>query len=201
MIKLMKTALLASGLLCSSLALAQGGSTSRFMQFFDTNKDGVVSLDEFNSAMLARFHAMDTDHNGVVSAKEFYAYIQHRRLQHREARLKQMDANGDGRVTEAEYLAYMNKEAKIRFDRMDKNHDGILTANELVSGRHHHGTHNWKRLFHKLDKNGDGVLSLDESRAAWTAWFERMDSNGDKVVTADEVRAFHDHQHARRVTR
>lgn len=202
MVKFMKTALLAGGLLSSSLALAHSSGTSKFMRFFDTNKDGVVTLDEFNTVMQARFNAMDTNHDGVVSAREFRAYIHKRQLQHQQARLKRMDSNGDGQVSKAEFIAYMSKRAEARFDRMDKNHDGILEANELVSRFHHgHGFHSGNRLFHKLDKNGDGVISLAEGRAAWTAWFERMDTNGDKVVTPAEVKAFHDRHHTHKTAR
>jgi len=39
--------LLISGLVCSTLALADSGGTGKFMHYFDTNKDGVVTQDEF----------------------------------------------------------------------------------------------------------------------------------------------------------
>lgn len=197
MSKSIKMLLLTGGLLSTSLALAHGHGTGRFMQFFDTNKDGVVTLDEFEAAMQTRFNNMDSDHNGLVSAEEFRHYLQQRRLQHKQARLKKMDSNGDGKVSKDEYLAYMSNRAQARFEHLDKNHDGMLVADELDRGcksRHGHGHRYGTGLFHKLDSNGDGSISLAESRAAWSAWFKRMDTNGDKVVSADEIKAFHDHR-------
>jgi Ca2+-binding EF-hand superfamily protein len=191
--KSVMTGLLVSGLLCSSLALAQGG-TDKFMQFFDTNRDGIVTLDEFEAAMQARFARMDSDHNGVVSQEEFRSYLQQRRLEHKQERLKAMDSNGDGQISKQEYLAYQSKQADARFGRLDQNHDGILSADELDNDRRH-GYHGGKGLFRKLDSNGDGVISQDENRAALSAWFARIDSNGDKVVTSDEVKAFRDQRH------
>ncbi|MGI4733051.1 MAG: hypothetical protein ACRYFW_15090 [Janthinobacterium lividum] len=43
------------------------------------------------------------------------------------AMLRMADANGDGVVTRAEYLAAVD----ARFDRMDANHDGVLSPDEM----------------------------------------------------------------------
>lgn len=181
-------------LFASTLAVA--GGTQRFMQYFDTNKDGVVTRDEFEASMNARFRNMDSDHDGLVSMTEFRDYLQRRRLEHKQARLKRMDSNGDGQVSKAEYIAYQTKLADARFIHLDRNHDGSLSADELETHRIHftrHGSHN---LFRKLDANGDGVISLEESRAAALSWFARLDSNRDNMITTEEVKAFHDHRHA-----
>ena len=183
------TGLIISGVFCSSLALAHANGASKFMQFFDTNHDGIVTLDEFEAASNTRFGIIDADHNGVISEQEFRAYIQQRRAEKMQARLKAIDTDGDGQVSKSEYLAYQAQKAEKRFVRMDKNQDGVLSTDEFESHRHHRG-HHGKHLFQRLDKNGDGVVSRDESHAAWSAWFARIDSNGDKVVTSDEVNAY-----------
>lgn len=188
--------LLMIGLSSASLALAHDG-TSRFMHYFDTNHDGVVTQTEFDSAMQARFKKMDADHNGVVSETEFQNYLKQRRLMHKRTFLEKMDNNHDGRVSESEYVSYMASRAKQQFKRMDKNHDGVLEASEFGS-RYHHGHRFGRSLFHRLDTNGDGSISLAESKAAWQAWFKRLDRNGNKVITLDEVKAFHDHRAGRR---
>lgn len=192
--------LLVGGMLCSSLALAHGGGTGKFMRFFDTNKDGVVTQDEFEAAMTTRFDHMDSDHNGTVSMEEFRNYLQQRRQEHKQARLKQMDSNGDGQVSQDEYLAYQTKKAQSRFSQLDKNHDGVLSADELDKRGYHHKHHGGNGLFRKLDTNHDGVVTQEESRAAWSSWFSRLDSNGDKVVTSDEVNAFRSHHFAPKST-
>jgi len=77
--------------------------------------------------------------------------------------LRLMDANGDGKISEAEYVEYMSRS----FLRMDTNGDGILEPSELPGG---HGRSislrefqdNLRRQFHRLDRNHDGYLSAKE---------------------------------------
>lgn len=81
------------------------------------------------------------------------------------AYLRQMDSNGDGKVSEAEYLDYMT----AGFRRMDTNGDGELDASELAPSPRHPGPltldevrHNYQHQFRLLDKNHDGFLSAHE---------------------------------------
>jgi Ca2+-binding EF-hand superfamily protein len=74
-----------------------------------------------------------------------------------------MDTNGDGRISEDEYVTYMSQ----GFYRLDRNHDGILESDELPGGRGGQVTlkqwqDNLRREFHKLDRNHDGYLSPRE---------------------------------------
>ena len=50
--------------------------------------------------------------------------------------LGKIDADKDGKITEAEFVAGMKErmdeaKAKAAFARLDKNHDGVLTADEM----------------------------------------------------------------------
>lgn len=77
--------------------------------------------------------------------------------------LKLMDANGDGRISEAEYVSYMSG----GFRRMDTNGDGVLESSELPGGRGkpislQEFQANLRRQFHRLDRNHDGYLSAKE---------------------------------------
>jgi len=80
--------------------------------------------------------------------------------------LKQFDTNGDGKVSEAEYVAYMSQ----GFYRMDTNHDGVLEPEELPGG---HGKpitlkqyqDNLRHQFHKLDVHHHGYLNAQELTA------------------------------------
>jgi hypothetical protein len=47
---------------------------------------------------------------------------------------EKLDANGDGKVTKAEHA----RAAEARFSEMDTNKDGVLTLEELKSGRGKH---------------------------------------------------------------
>jgi hypothetical protein len=97
----------------AGLAHAQGPRGSQ-----DANGDGVISAQEFDAAAKARFQRMDANHDGVIDADELAA-IQKRMEERRAdaARRGQgarggagggwaaMDADHDGKITEAEALA------------------------------------------------------------------------------------------------
>ena len=77
-----------------------------------------------------------------------------------------MDSNGDGKISESEYVAYLSQS----FQQMDSNGDGILEASELPGG---HGKpitlksfqDNLRAQFHRLDRNHDGYLNARELTA------------------------------------
>ncbi|MGV8922978.1 MAG: EF-hand domain-containing protein [Thermomonas sp.] len=80
--------------------------------------------------------------------------------------LSKMDADGDGRVSLAEYQDWMS----YAFDAMDRNHDGVLTPDEQPGSRgkpvsrSEHRTRLAER-FRKQDLNHDGFLSARELAA------------------------------------
>ncbi|MDB5687985.1 MAG: h [Rhizorhabdus sp.] len=45
--------------------------------------------------------------------------------------IKKVDANGDGKITKDEFLAYSKKEAEERFAKMDANGDGVVDEAEI----------------------------------------------------------------------
>lgn len=80
--------------------------------------------------------------------------------------LQRMDTSGDGRVSPAEYQAWMG----YAFARMDRDGDGVLSAAELPGGR---GT----------------PVSLAAHRESLATAFRRQDSNHDGVLDARELAA------------
>jgi len=175
------------------------GHKNRFMQFFDTNGDNLVTMDEFKDAALQRFKNMDADNNGSITLEEFQAYIASKRLARRTEYFNKIDTNRDGSISQQEYIDYKLKKADMRFQEMDTNKDGLLSSEEFASRlkdrkgrRHWHGHDGNNPIFSKLDANHDGKITQEESIAAWTRWFNQIDANGDKTVTIDEVRNFRD---------
>ena len=83
-----------------------------------------------------------------------------------DAYLTMFDRNGDGRVSEREYVGYLDR----GFLAMDANHDGTLEPSELPGG---HGRAvtlarheaDLRRQFRKLDRNHDGFLDARELTA------------------------------------
>ena len=90
------------------------------------------------------------------------------RAQTRADYLRRFDTDGDGRVSLAEYQEYMSR----GFHAMDRNGDGVLSADELPAGvRVRTATtleghrRSLARMFDVLDANNDGFLSADELTA------------------------------------
>ena len=80
--------------------------------------------------------------------------------------LAKMDTDGDGRVSLAEYQAWMS----YAFDGMDRDGDGVLAPWEQPGGRGRTITRaeHLARLadrFHRQDADGDGLLDARELAA------------------------------------
>lgn len=78
------------------------------------------------------------------------------------AYLQRMDANGDGRVGEGEYVAYMS----VGFARMDRDGNGVLEGDELPPGSRRvtlsQFQESLRAAFHRQDANHDGFLNAAE---------------------------------------
>jgi len=194
--KISITSILVTGLVIfSGVSLADSGhhGKGRFLALFDTNGDGVVTTDEFKAAAAERFKTMDSDSSGGVTQEEFDNYLAEKREKWNTVRFQNIDTDGDGNISEAEYLESKKQRAQKRFQQMDKDGNGIISQNEFMESRHtgkKYGMHGKGKIFAKLDRDSNGEITESESLAAWTEWFTKIDLNGDKVVTSDEVREF-----------
>lgn len=131
--KLMIGTLAAAGVaVMAASAFAAQGPGERWEKA-DTNGDGEISAAEMSARQAEFLEAADTDGNGAVSKDEMKAYREARRAERRAER--NPDKNEDGVVDRTEFL----NAAQDRFDRMDKNGDGVLSEDEQrrKRGRHH----------------------------------------------------------------
>lgn len=72
--------------------------------------------------------------------------------------------------------------AQQRFNRYDRNRDGQITRNEMLSTR--------VKAFQKLDTNHDNMLSFEEWAVKTADRFKEIDSNHDGVITAAELASY-----------
>jgi len=95
--------------------------------------------------------------------------------------LTMSDTNGDGVVTEAEFLA----DVDARFAKLDADKDGKISKQERPGDAEGRGG----RMMRRIDTNNDGAISLDEQRAQANRRFDRLDANADGKVDKAEADA------------
>ncbi|MYG10729.1 MAG: hypothetical protein F4170_07830 [Rhodobacteraceae bacterium] len=100
---------------------------------------------------------MDTDNDGMITAEDIQVY--------HEERFKNIDLNGDGLISEEEWLSNLDDQISERrksrisrmFDKIDNNDDGMISSDEMPAKRM-----DFDRMLKKLDRDGDGAISEDE---------------------------------------
>ena len=127
-----------------------------------------VSRADFISKIDASFNALDTNHDGFLSAAEVQA------AQAKE--LQQLQAARTAKL-------------QSEFKRLDTNHDGQLSYQEFapIAGTVK-SNETPQQALQKLDSNRDGKVSAAEFRASKLPLFEKLDLNHDGIVTVDEAR-------------
>jgi hypothetical protein len=178
-------------LLVAGQALAEPNNPAISLEDVDSNGDGVMSPDESKRYLdnlaieeqrklnalkqeearlraeqnkpkpTVSFHPADTNQDGAVSPQEFAAY-KAALLKNKTATPAQVIAP---KPDDKGLTAYQKKKYGWREEEMnalDKNKDGVLSADELKGGT--------QTKFNAADKNGDGVLSPDETAASVEAF-------------------------------
>jgi Ca2+-binding EF-hand superfamily protein len=178
------------------------------VRHLDTAKKGYVTADDFAAQAQKRFARIDPQGTGKVTLAQFTAAPATRfghavlagaaaadgpaaggkraafRQQFAQAEFAQLDANGDGVLTQAEYTAA----AKARFAALDTQRSGKLTAQQIAAApaTQMRELKFAERVVKRLDTNGDGVVSLDEYLAGAKARFSRLDRTGDGYLDASD---------------
>ena len=116
----------------------EGLRTKEMMHMIDTNKDGKVSKDEWLAYQERVFVALDKDKDGFLEASEFYGpsdgnVIPFATLGYAHGLMSKemfgkIDANGDGKVSKDEYLAFQMK----IFDMMDAHQKHELGVADFI---------------------------------------------------------------------
>jgi Ca2+-binding EF-hand superfamily protein len=183
----------------------------------DQNRDGVIARREWRGSARS-FRTHDWNGDGVLSGDEVRVgaareqtgeedYDPARRPEFRnwtEAGFTNLDRNGDGAITRAEW--YYDREAFIRADR---NRDNTLTKAEFLGGDvdsdredrfedldvndnrriERSEWHGSPETFEWMDRNNDGVLSRMEvvgDESTPQDLFASLDENNDNAITTNE---------------
>lgn len=98
---------------------------------FDANDDGVISRAEFDAHVAAREAAIDANGDGAVTYEEAKAFRDAQREARARARFQRLDKDGDGVVSTAETSARLVK----MFEFLDADDDEQVERDELPPRR------------------------------------------------------------------
>ena len=115
---------------------ATGLRTMEMMHMIDTNKDGMVSKDEWVAYEERVFKALDKDGNGSLDADEFYGHPKpisfatggYSHGLETQQMFGKIDANGDGKVSHDEYIDF---QVKV-FEMIDTKKKHELSASDFI---------------------------------------------------------------------
>jgi Ca2+-binding EF-hand superfamily protein len=156
----------------------------------DTNADGMLSRQEAASLpfITKHFDEIDANHDNQVTFEELRAFHEQHRGHHRGHGnlVKRLDKDGDGKISLAE--AQAAPRFAQRFEQIDANKDGFVTADELEAAHQARA----QAHFQRIDTDGDGRISLAEAQAnapRLAGHFAQVDTNQDGFITPEELHA------------
>lgn len=132
----------AAALLFTSAAFAQqGGMGGHFIENWDQDSDGAVTLAELAEKRENVFASFDSNEDGMLDAEEYALFD--------EAR-----ANDQAQIGGGHGKGKNGPETPMERSFNDTNADGMVSAEEWAAGS--------PLMFAKLDKNGDGKVTSDD---------------------------------------
>ncbi len=92
----------------------------------DIDGDGVISRAEFRNVRAVRWTQIDRNGDGYLGDDDF-PRLAARRARTQLAEIAHLDTNGDGRISQSEFL----DGPLPLFEQADRNADGVLTRSEI----------------------------------------------------------------------
>jgi Ca2+-binding EF-hand superfamily protein len=202
-------------------------SPEKFLESYDKNKDGFLTLDEAPPFLKRLFERLDTNGDGKLDKDELAAgqKLVRQRFGPGAAAakeqvdrfvtrtLEQFDTNKDGKISKDEARGRLAE----NFDRLDANKDGFLDKEELrraaamflgAPGNPPAAGDRPARPeqpalqvpdFDALDRDADGRLTRDELKGTpWADQFDQMDANKDGKIDRKEFTDFFKKQAAKK---
>ena len=129
----------AASLIALALAGCSGSSLGEVDRVFlsaagnwDTNRDGVVTCEEWRSYAGELYDSADANHDGFVERTEYAKIISTDRM-FQTVDLSYYDSNGDSKLTRAEFVDKPNR----AFVLLDKSNQCKLNASQVAGARAH----------------------------------------------------------------
>lgn len=99
----------------------------RMLERYDRDGDNALSIEELRGGAIERVREYDADGDGALSLEEFEALWLDRTRERMEHVFQRLDADGDGRITEAEMVVHYVR----MVERFDRDGDGLLTKDDF----------------------------------------------------------------------
>jgi len=151
----------------------------------DKNNDGKVSKDEYIAYRESVFSGCDKDGNAIIAVEELIVVPKDTDMKKMNAdkakiikekgSIDKMDINGDGVVTQDEYVIFFSS----MVDKMDKNKDGKVTKDEYLN--YHSET------FGRIDRSKDGTITQEELYIDWSLAPAKMPAPTAQKKSASKV--------------
>lgn len=193
---MMKKLMIGTGLMAmlmaGGVAIAAPGGMARGPMGGDANQDGTLTKGEVTAHVEQRFAERDANKDGKITQEDRALQRQARQ----DARFKQLDADGNGQISRAEFDAANAKREAAREEFRGKMGDRA-DARAGERGEHrmhrkggmHRGMGHHGGMGPMMDADKDGTITKAEFMAPALARFERMDANKDGQVTKEERQA------------